>query len=101
MNAWRHRLQLRSLALAALTALLCGATAWGAPVVEAQYEVSIREVFIPMKDHVRLAATLYLPTPKRAGEKFAAALEYIPYRKDDGANHAPVHSYFARHGFVS
>jgi hypothetical protein len=59
--------------------------------------------WIPMKDGVRLAATLYMPDGAKAGEKFPALLEYLPYRKDDGtaAGDYPKHAYFARRGYVS
>jgi len=67
----------------------------------ALYEVAVRDVWIPMKDGVRLSATLYMPTSKQHGEKFPAVLEYLPYRKDELKSYALVHSYFARHGFVS
>jgi uncharacterized protein len=44
----------------------------------------MERAWIPMKDGVRLAATLYLPDGAKANEKFPALLEYLPYRKDDG-----------------
>ncbi len=58
---------------------------------------------IPMPDGVRLSATLYMPDSTKAGEKFPALLEYLPYRKDDAtaARDYPVHSWFAAHGYVS
>lgn len=65
------------------------------------YEVSVREVSIPTSDGVHLSATLFVPAPKHSGEKFPAVLEYLPYRKDEMPSHIRVHSYFARHGFVS
>ncbi len=63
----------------------------------------MEQAWIPMKDGVRLAATLYKPDGARAGEKFPALLEYLPYRKDDGtaAGDYPKHTYFARRGYVS
>ena len=80
----------------------CGATAMarGAPEA-APDEVVVRDVWIPMKDGVRLSATLFIPTPKHNPENFPAVLEYLPYRKDESKSHVPVHRYFARHGFVS
>ena len=56
-----------------------------------------------MSDGVRLSATLYMPDALKAGEKFPALLEYLPYRKDDAtaARDYPVHSWFAAHGYVS
>jgi len=61
------------------------------------------QAWIPMKDGVRLAATLYMPDGAKTGEKFPALLEYLPYRKDDGtaAGDYPKHAYFARRGYVS
>jgi uncharacterized protein len=67
----------------------------------ALYEVSTREVWIRMKDGVHLAATLHIPAPVRAHEKFPAVLEYLPYRKDEFLTHLGVHEYFSRRGFVA
>lgn len=62
----------------------------------------MEKTWIPMKDGVRLAASLYMPDGARPGAKFPALLEYLPYRKDDGtaAEDYPTHSYFARRGYV-
>ena len=62
----------------------------------------MEQAWIPMKDGVHLAATLYMPDGARPGEKFPALLEYLPYRKDDGtaAGDYPKHAYFARRGYV-
>jgi uncharacterized protein len=62
----------------------------------------MEQAWIPMKDGIRLAATLYMPDGAKPGEKFPALLEYLPYRKDDGtaAGDYPKHSYFARRGYV-
>src|SRR3982074_27988 len=67
------------------------------------YDVRMEQTWIPMKDGVRLAATLYTPDAAKPGEKFPALLEYLPYRKDDGtaAGDYPKHAYFARRGYVS
>jgi predicted acyl esterase len=67
------------------------------------YGVRMEKAWIPMKDGVRLAATLYMPEGAKAGDKFPALLEYLPYRKDDGtaAEDYPKHAYFARRGYVS
>jgi predicted acyl esterase len=63
----------------------------------------MQQAWIPMKDGVRLAATLYMPDGAKASEKFPALLEYLPYRKDDGtaAEDYGKHAYFARRGYVS
>jgi uncharacterized protein len=67
------------------------------------YGVRMESAWIPMKDGVRLAATLYMPNGTKAEEKFPALLEYLPYRKDDdtAAGDYPKHAYFARRGYVS
>jgi putative CocE/NonD family hydrolase len=63
----------------------------------------LENVWIPMKDGVRLAATLYMPAPLESGERYPALLEYLPYRKDDdeAVRDYGTHSYFARRGYVS
>jgi predicted acyl esterase len=67
------------------------------------YGVRMQQAWIPMKDGVRLAATLYMPDGVKPGEKFPALLEYLPYRKDDctAAEDYSKHAYFARRGYVS
>ena len=67
------------------------------------YRVRLVQAWIPMKDGVHLAATLYMPDGAKPGEKFPALLEYLPCRKDDGtaAGDYPKHAYFARRGYVS
>jgi len=42
------------------------------------YGVRIEQAWIPMKDGVRLAATLYMPEGAKPGEQFPALLEYLP-----------------------
>ncbi len=72
------------------------------PPSPSAYGVRMERVWIPMKDGVRLAATLYMPDGAKAGEKFPALLDYLPYRKDDGtaAGDYPKNAYFARRGYV-
>jgi uncharacterized protein len=72
------------------------------PPSPATFGVRLVKTWIPMKDGVRLAATLYLPDGANASDKFPALLEYLPYRKDDGtaAGDYSRHAYFARRGFV-
>ena len=62
----------------------------------------MERVWIPMKDNVRLAATLYMPDGAKPGDKFPAVLDYLPYRKDDStaAGDYPKNAYFARRGYV-
>jgi predicted acyl esterase len=73
------------------------------PPTPSTYGVRMVQTWIPMKDGVHLAATLYMPDGAKATEKFPALLEYLPYRKDDGtaAGDYPRHAYFARRGYVS
>jgi uncharacterized protein len=73
----------------------------GAAAATQDYVVDVKEVWIPLKDGVHLSATVYAPKAKHRGEKFGAVLEFLPYRKDESSNHAPVHHYFATHGYVS
>jgi hypothetical protein len=66
------------------------------------YGLHLVKAWIPMSDGVRLAATLYMPANPKAGERFPALLEYLPYRKDDdeAIRDYATHSYFARRGYV-
>jgi uncharacterized protein len=66
------------------------------------YGVRMENVWIPMTDGVRLAATLYMPDGAKPGEKFPALLDYLPYRKDDStaSGDYPKNAYFARRGYV-
>ena len=59
----------------------------------------VRDIRIPMRDGIRLAATLYMP---EAPGPFPALLESLPYRKDDlyWPDSAPPHYYFAARGYV-
>lgn len=67
-----------------------------------QYDVRIEKTWIPMKDGVRLAATLYRPDGPQAQQRFPALLVYLPYRKDDGTVRRDygMHTYFAKRGYV-
>ncbi|KQY42571.1 CocE/NonD family hydrolase [Rhizobium sp. Root483D2] len=58
-------------------------------------------VFIPMKDGVRLAATIWLPEDAETAP-VAAILELIPYRRRDGTvfRDVKMHPYIAGHGFA-
>jgi len=84
-----------------MSAALTGAHA-AAPPSTPDYRIRLENTWIPMKDGIRLAATLYLPTGAKAGERFPALLEYLPYRKDDdeAVRDFGTHSYFAKRGFV-
>jgi predicted acyl esterase len=66
------------------------------------YAVHLEKTWIPMKDGVRLAVTLYRPVPLKPAERFPSLLEYLPYRKDDdeAVRDFGTHMYFARRGYV-
>ena len=79
------------------------ATALGVePPSPPAYNIRMENGWIPMKDGIRLAVTLYMPDGGKAGEKFPAVLEYHPYRKDDGTAQRDyeLYSYFVRRGYV-
>jgi uncharacterized protein len=58
----------------------------------------VRAVRIPVRDGIRLAATLYMP---EAEGRYPALLESLPYRKDDMSwADAGPHHYFAARGYV-
>ena len=69
-------------------------------VTDFPYAVRLVEnIFIPMPDGIRLAATLWLP--QNIGQ-VPAILEYLPYRKREGTrgrDHA-MHGYLAGHGYA-
>jgi len=58
-------------------------------------------VWIPMRDGVRLAARLWLPSGAETAP-VPAVLEYMPYRKRDFTRlrDEPLHHYFAGHGYA-
>lgn len=66
------------------------------------YGVHMVNTWIPMKDGVRLAVTLYMPEGAKPGDQFPALLDYLPYRKDDGtaSGDYPKNAYFTRRGYV-
>jgi len=86
-----------------LLGFLCGSCFALDPPSSPIYGVRMETASIPMKDGVRLAATLYMPDGGKPGEKFPALLEYLPYRKDDdtAAEDYGKHAYFAHRGYVS
>ena len=73
------------------------------PPSAATYGVRLQKTWIPMKDGIRLAVTLYMPAKLKPGERVPALLEYLPYRKDDdeAVRDYGTHSYFARRGYAS
>ncbi|HWG68493.1 MAG TPA: CocE/NonD family hydrolase [Steroidobacteraceae bacterium] len=90
----------RLIGLVALTTFVSSAAA--VPPSPPRHGVRLEKTWIPMKDGVRLAATLYMPDPRRAGERFPVLLEYLPYRKDDdeAVRDYGNHAYFAQRGYV-
>jgi hypothetical protein len=68
--------------------------------------MKIVQVWIPMKDGMRLAANLFMPEEPVAGrkaeQKFPVILEYLPYRKDDWtlARDWQLHAYTVRRGYI-
>ena len=95
----KHLVRLTGVALFLLIAATGFATE---PPSAPSYGFRMQNAWIPMKDGVRLSATLYMPDETKAGEKFPAILEYQPYRKDDAmaARDYGIYSYFARRGYV-
>jgi hypothetical protein len=91
----------RIIGILMLTGVVSAALAAVPPSAPA-YGVHLEKTWIPMKDGVRLAVTLYMPAGAKAGERFPALLEYLPYRKDDdeAVRDFGTHSYFARRGYV-
>jgi putative CocE/NonD family hydrolase len=71
------------------------------PVVlrRAQGVKVVKNVLIPMRDGVRLAADLYMPDPD-PGEPLPVVMEYIPYRKDEVAPGTRFYEHFPRHGYI-
>jgi predicted acyl esterase len=84
-----------------VSAALSGALA-AVPPSAPTYGVRLEKAWIPMRDGIHLAVTLYLPTGAKRGARYPALLEYLPYRKDDdeAVRDFGTHSYFAKRGFV-
>jgi predicted acyl esterase len=92
----------RAIGFLMLTTAISAAHAAVPPSAPA-YGAHLEKSWIPMKDGVRLAVTLYMPGPRKSAERFPALLEYLPYRKDDdeAVRDFGTHMYFARRGYVS
>lgn len=58
-----------------------------------------KNVLIPMRDGVRLAADVYLPDPDPS-EPVPVVMEYIPYRKDEVTPGSRFYEYFPKHGYA-
>jgi uncharacterized protein len=91
----------RAIAILMLTTAVSAAGA-AMPPSAPTHGVRLERTWIPMKDRVRLAVTLYMPSAGKSGERFPALLEYLPYRKDDdeAVRDFGTHAYFARRGYV-
>ena len=72
------------------------------PTESTQYEFSLENEMLTMKDGVQLAVTYYRPTAKTAGEKFPVIMEMVPYRKDDffALGDYEYGAYFAKRGYT-
>lgn len=66
------------------------------------YEFTVRREWLTMPDGVRLAATVWRPTPRDSTERFPVLLELLPYRKDDSfyRRDYPLYSYFVQRGYI-
>ncbi|MBW1902495.1 MAG: CocE/NonD family hydrolase [Deltaproteobacteria bacterium] len=63
--------------------------------------IEIKEVWIPLPDGVRLAASLFMSADREAAAKFPVLLEYLPYRKDESRNSRfQLFSYFVKRGYI-
>ena len=61
----------------------------------------VKNVLIPMRDGVHLAADLYLPIGKAGTDRWPVVLEYTPYRKDDvNLAHRVFYTRLPRHGYA-
>jgi predicted acyl esterase len=87
------------LLLVLVTASLCNAQTRLPDI--SQDGISIEEVWIPMADGTRLAASLFRPADRAADAKLPVLLEYLPYRKDESrGDRFSLFSYFVNHGYV-
>jgi uncharacterized protein len=66
------------------------------------YGFTLRREWLTMPDGVRLAATVWRPTPRDSTERFPVLLELLPYRKDDSfyRRDYPLYSYFVQRGYI-
>ncbi|MGH8221872.1 MAG: CocE/NonD family hydrolase, partial [Woeseiaceae bacterium] len=72
----------------------------GSAVAAAAPGIRIDEVFIPMRDGVRLAADLYI-AEGASGTERPVLLEYLPYRKTESrGRNFPLYAYFVERGYV-
>lgn len=61
----------------------------------------VKNVLIPMRDGVQLAADLYLPACEGGTDRWPVVLEYTPYRKDDvNLTHRVFYTRLPQHGYA-
>ena len=70
----------------------------GAPMTTARGVKVVKNVLVPMRDGVRLAADLYVPVPGPG--PLPVVMEYIPYRKDEVVPGTRFYYELPRHGYV-
>ena len=71
------------------------------PISIAEGVKLVKNVLIPVRDGVRLAADLYMPDGADADGPFPAVMELKPYRKDDiNLESRPLYLVLPRHGYV-
>ena len=64
-------------------------------------DVQIKEILIPMKDGIKLAADLYVPINLKNNERLPVILEYLPYRKDESRpSRLDTFHYFVKRGYI-
>lgn len=82
--------------------LICGAIGCSGDAENRDYEFSLENDTLEMRDGVRLAVTYYRPSAKRVGETFPVIMEMLPYRKDDffALGDYEYGAYFAKRGYV-
>ena len=63
--------------------------------------VRVKNLQIPMRDGVRLAADLYLPEDRGESDRYPVVVEYSPYRKDDvNLESRPFYLRLPQHGYI-
>src|SRR5688572_19991700 len=60
----------------------------------------VKNVLIPMRDGVRLAADLYMPVAGGPDERWPVVMDYIPYRKDEVPPGNRYYEVLPCHGYV-
>jgi putative CocE/NonD family hydrolase len=61
----------------------------------------VKNVLIPMRDGLHLAADLYMPADPEGADRWPVVMEYTPYRKDDvDLAGRPFYLFLPRQGYV-